>query len=182
MSTHSYTQISTHTRAHAHTHRFCLPRCAPVQVYVFTGAHHCSNENDHCSSVFIHIQQRAPATICGQACVCVGVGIHTPCTPGWKKRKWWTYNNQYSSTPYIHTTGDKIEFIAQTEILFDVISFFFSSAVQGYILIAIVRCTTLSWNTCINISFPTDDRLSESERQFIQVYIYYASLKPISVT
>lgn len=53
------------THLHTHTHTFCLPRCAVVQVYAFAGAHHYSNENDHCSSVFIHIQQRAPATICG---------------------------------------------------------------------------------------------------------------------
>lgn len=63
-----------HMPTHTHTHPvFCLPRCAMVQVYVFTGAHHCSNENDHCSSVFIHIQQRAPATIC--FCVREGVRV-----------------------------------------------------------------------------------------------------------
>lgn len=52
--------------SHLDTHSlsFGLPRCAMVQVYVFAGAHHYSNENDHCSSVFIHIQLRAPATIC----------------------------------------------------------------------------------------------------------------------
>lgn len=61
--------ICSHTHT-THKLSFCLPRCALVQVYVFTGAHHCSNENDHCSSVFIHIQQRAPATICACDCVC----------------------------------------------------------------------------------------------------------------
>lgn len=57
--------INSHTHTHISTHApsLCLPRCALVQVYVFTGAHHCSNENDHRSSVFIHIQQRAPATV-----------------------------------------------------------------------------------------------------------------------
>lgn len=54
---------------HTHSLSFGLPRCAMVQVYVFAGAHHCSNENDHCSSVFIHIQLRAPATICVHVCL-----------------------------------------------------------------------------------------------------------------
>lgn len=54
---------------HTHSLSIGLPRCAMVQVYVFAGAHHYSNENDHCSSVFIHIQLRAPATTYVHVCL-----------------------------------------------------------------------------------------------------------------